>query len=49
MTFEYFLTVNKLILTFTLKQIKNVTDELKQERREALENYDDELYDDLVL
>lgn len=37
------------MLTFALKQIKPYLQELKDERREALENYDDELFDNLVL
>ena len=47
--FEYFLNVNKLILTFALLQIEGLVRELQSQRREALENYEDDLFDDLIL
>ena len=49
LSFEYFLNVNKVIVECALKQVESLLNELKELRREALESYEDELFDDLVL
>ena len=49
LSFEYFLNVNKVIVECALKQVETLLNELKEQRREALESYEDELFDDLVL
>ena len=49
LTFDYFMRVNKLIITFALRSIKIQIQDLREERREALENYEDELFQDLLL
>ena len=49
LTFDYFIAVHKLSVEFALKLISEQKDELRQQRREALENYEDELFEDLLL
>ena len=49
LTFEFFLAVNRVIVTCAYRQIEPQLTDLKLERREALENYEDDLFEDLVL
>ena len=43
------MAINRVIVTCAYKQIEPQLGDLKAERREALENYEDDLYEDLVL
>lgn len=49
LSFDYFLAVHKLVVEFAMKLIMEMTHELKGKRREALENYEDDLFEDLLL
>ena len=49
LTFDFFVAVNKTIVTLAYQHIEPQMTELREQRREALENYEDELFEDLVL
>ena len=49
LSFQYFLNVNKLVITYAIRQAAPVMADIKAKRREALENYEDDLFEDLVM
>lgn len=49
LTFEYFVRVNHVIVEHALEQISGQLKEMRDRRREAIENYEDDVFEELVL